>query len=242
MRGFSSSRFDFDEHIDPKHILVLASSYRCGSTFVSTSLWETGLCGAPWEYFNYENVVDVLKARLGVTETDDYIEALLKKRTTRNGVFSVKAHFYHFDDVWNRSPRWRSLQNNMQFLYINRKNKVAQAVSMAKALQDNAWSAFMEPRQVPLFYSKDLIERCLQEVMTQTEAWWAWFDEHGIEPFVVDYDEFVRDHKNGVERILKWLGIEAGNTEKISIPVLERQSGKINAEWEQRFVVEMGKS
>ncbi|MGO7169632.1 Stf0 family sulfotransferase [Rhizobium leguminosarum] len=240
MKGFSSSRFDLNVSTDTKRVLVLASSYRCGSTFVSTSLWETGLCGAPWEYFNYENVVEVLKARLGVTETDEYIKALLKVRTTKNGVFSVKAHFYHFNEVWNRSEQWRSLRDKMHFVYINRNNKVAQAVSMAKAIQDNAWSALMEPRHVPLFYSKDLIERCLQEVMVQTESWWEWFSEHSIEPYVVEYDDFVRDQPSGVEKILAWLGIQGSGVERIALPMLERQGGELNLEWERRFLGDMG--
>ena len=53
---------------------------------------------------------------------------------------------------------------------INRRDKVAQAVSMANAIQTNAWLSLATARRNPLFYNREFISACLQEVRTQTEG------------------------------------------------------------------------
>lgn len=238
MSGYVSARFDFAKRESVSKILVVASSYRSGSTYLSLSLWSDGRFGAPFEYFNYEKHMDYMMARLGTDEVDDYIQKLVRLRTSRNEVFGVKLHFHHFEAIVKSSPVWRDQLRIARFIYVNRKDKIAQAVSMAKALQDNAWSSFGRPRASPLFYSRELIEDCLREVMTQTEGWWRWFAAENIHPFVVNYEEFALDVPGHVARIAEWFGVEGDVREVVKLPITERQSDSVNREWIRRFLAE----
>ena len=49
------------------------------------------------------------------------------------------------------------------FIYINRRDKVAQAISMAKAMQTNAWISFDQVTGKNTRYDADFIEQCKNE-------------------------------------------------------------------------------
>jgi LPS sulfotransferase NodH len=177
-----------------------------------------------------------MMARLGVDGLDDYLKKLVQLRTSSNGVFAVKCHFHHFEMMQEKSQAWRDYAGVTRFIYVDRADKVGQAVSMARALQSNAFLSFETPRQAPLFYSQDFIEECLKEVMSQTTGWARWFDAHQIEPFRVKHEEFVRDVPGHLEMISQWLGVENDVEVPVNLPMAERQSDELNQEWKARFL------
>jgi LPS sulfotransferase NodH len=240
--GYVSARFDLPNHGPPKKVLTIASSYRCGSTYVSQSLWSDGRFGAPFEYFNFEKHMEFMIARLGVDDNDEYIRKLMGLRTSSNQVFGVKAHYHHFEAMLAKSAVWREYLGRMHFVYVNRNDKIAQAVSMCKAIQTNAWVSFERAREAPLFYSRELIEQCLREVMSQTEGWWRWFRARNIRPYVVNYEEFVEDVTSHIERISVWFGVEGDIAKAVTIPLVEKQFDRINREWIDRFLSEAKRS
>jgi LPS sulfotransferase NodH len=238
MSGYVSARFDLPKQSHLRKVMVIASSYRCGSTFISQSLWSDGRFGAPFEYFNFEKQMDYMMARMGGIEIEEYIPKLIELRTSSNQVFGVKAHFHHFEAMHKKCAAWRELQEKTSYLYVNRNDKIAQAVSMCKAIQTNAWISLERTREIPLFYSKELIDQCLREVMAQTEGWWRWFRYQGIQPYVVNYEEFQDDVPAHIEKIAHWLGVEGDVAQVVKLPMVERQSDGINREWIGRFTAE----
>jgi trehalose 2-sulfotransferase len=238
MSGYVNARFDFAERATASKLVVVASSYRSGSTYVALSLWSDGRFGAPFEYFNFEKDMDYMMARLRVDDIEEYLRQLIRLRTSSNGVFGIKAHFHHFEWMLGRSSVLRENLKIARFVYVNRKNKIAQAVSMARALQDNAWISFSRPRQAPVFYSKELIEECLRELMVQSEGWWKWFNANQIQPFVVNYEEFVADANAHVAKIAKWSGVDGDVADVVNLPMIDRQSDALNREWTDRFLAE----
>jgi trehalose 2-sulfotransferase len=198
-------------------------------------LWRDGRFGAPFEYFNFEKHMHYMMARFNTTDFDEYLNGLFQARTSKNGVFSVKVHAHHFTEMLNRSRVWAGAVGDAQFAYINRQDKIAQAVSMAKALQTNAWYSFERPRSVPLFYSFDFIQACLDETMAQTQAWWRWFNRNGVRPHVINHEEFTQDAPGHIARLAKWLGAADGAEAQTKPPLTERQADSVNDEWISRF-------
>ena len=139
-------------------------------------------------------------------------------RASSNGVFGIKAHFHHFDAAMRQSELVRHHFSHARYLYLNRNDKIAAAVSMAKALQSNAWMSFSTPRKAPLFYSRELISECLRELTAQTEDWWGWFDANGIEPYIVNYEEMVADIPATVTKIAQWLDVDVDAGTKVLLP------------------------
>ena len=237
-------RLDFANPVPLRKSYIIASSYRCGSTFLCSELWKSGVLGAPTEYLNIDagNAAipsaaepGRLMVRFGAKTPEDYFVKLVEHRTGRNGIFGMKAHGHHFEAALTWCPSMLKISAPVTFVYINRRDKVAQAVSMAKAMQTNAWISFDQVTGKNTRYDAGFIEQCKNELEQQRLNWWRWFDTNNVTPFVVTYEDLVADKASVVRSIIELL--EAGNDEpeKIDLPPVEKQSDEINSEWAQRF-------
>jgi trehalose 2-sulfotransferase len=240
MSGYASARYDFPHPVPVRRRYVVASTYRSGSTHLCVALWTTGLMGAPWEYLNFEGDMQGLMARLGAASTADYVARLLALRTSANGVFGLKAHFTHFDAALRSFPQLYDHLRDAKFIYMSRGDVGAQAVSMAKALQTNAWLSLAKPRRVPLFYSSEFILACLSEIREQAEGWARWFETHDIAPLVADYETLLSEPQGTVDSIVRFAGVTPQAVAPINLVQPERQADHTNAEWLQRFADDAG--
>ena len=241
--GYTSAALDFPEPTAAQKAYVVASSFRSGSTHLCVCLWETGLLGAPWEYFNFDNVKRFMYARLAANSPGDYLRKLAMLRTSRNGVFGAKMHYRHFEAALREYPPLLEVISPTKFVYINRRDKIAQAVSLARSLQTNAWFAFDKQDTMPLFYSKEFIEDCLREVHRQVDAWWLWFEENKVEPLVVDYEDLVADRAAVVQNVIRFMEVEGDEPDPVSLKRYPmKQSDERNYDWAARFRAAIGQT
>jgi len=217
---------------------IVAASYRCGSTFFCSQLWRTGVLGAPGEYLNVgegRRLRDVMMRRLRVASPEGYFAKLLGCRTSKNGIFGMKVHFPHFVAAVSWYPSLIAALSPLTFIYLDRRDKLAQAVSMARAMQSDAWSSMDGEFEVPLTYDEASIAQCLREIQHQTLGWRRWFDANHIQPFVLYYEDAVADTAGAVRSVVELLGVQGDEPEEIHLPPIERQSDETNAEWVERF-------
>jgi trehalose 2-sulfotransferase len=235
---------DFTTKVPLRKSYIVASSYRCGSTFLCTTLWKTGILGAPTEYLNIDpgnaaipapNEPGRLMVRFGAKTPERYFTRLLQHRTGRNGIFGMKAHGHHFEAALAWCPSMLEILAPVTFIYINRRDKVAQAISMAKAMQTNAWISFDQVTGKNTRYDPDFIEQCMNEIERQRLNWWRWFEANGVTPFVVTYEDMLADKDAVVRNIVELLDAQKDVPEKIDLPDVEKQGDEINAEWASRF-------
>jgi LPS sulfotransferase NodH len=160
--------------------------------------------------------------------------------TTPNGVFGSKLMWGYFGDVLARldaTPENGALEaltkrfGPPRFVHVTRRDKVAQAVSLWKAVQTRAWRASASGCAEPVYHARG-IEYLLAQVAAQDDAWRAWFAAHGITPLHVEYETFISAYEETVRRVLDHLGVSA---EHIPDPPLSRQSDDRSARWVARF-------
>ena len=87
IRNFMDPRLDFPQSVRLRKSYIVASSYRCGSTFFCAELMRTGVLGAPGEYLNVGEgrlLRDIMMRRLRVDSPENYFSKLLGCRTSRN--------------------------------------------------------------------------------------------------------------------------------------------------------------
>jgi LPS sulfotransferase NodH len=235
-------RYVVDERLDFNHFgplrksYVVASSYRSGSQFLCWRLWQTGLLGAPSEVLNPTSELRVLMNRLKASSPADYIAKLLARRTSRNGVFGMKAHFHHFEAFLKDYPALLEVLWPLTYIYISRRDKVAQAVSMAKALQTDWWTSRMEEGPKPaLRYDREMIAKCMEDIEQQDLTWRRWFDAHDVKPFQVTYDELTADSAGVVRNIVELLGVQDDERDEVDVPPARKQADETNQEWIERF-------
>jgi LPS sulfotransferase NodH len=217
---------------------IIASTFRCGSSHLAVSLWRTGRLGAPFEYLNYENEMRVLYYRLRAESPQDYLQKLIERRTTVNGIFGIKVHFHHFQAALVQNAHLLESLRPLHFVYINRQDELAQAVSLAKAFQTRAWVSLIRPARVRLFYNREFIDACREEIRAQKADWERWFSEAGVSPLRVDYEELLGQQETIVGRVLDLLGARADVPTKISVPQVDKQADATNREWTDRYRAE----
>jgi LPS sulfotransferase NodH/2-polyprenyl-3-methyl-5-hydroxy-6-metoxy-1,4-benzoquinol methylase len=240
IRSMSDERFDFEHSAPLRKSYIIASSARSGSTYLARSLAQTGLLGTPSEVFNSAtNELQTLMARFKAYSAADYIAKLLARRTSRNGIFGIKAHFHQFEAFLKKYPALLEALAPVTYIYIDRRDKVAQAVSMAKALQTDQWSSQWRGRPDPVLrYDRGLIEKSLKEVELQDARWLQWFETHDIAPFRVTYEDLIADPAGIVRGIVELLGVRNDEPDVVRVPTVEKQSDDTNQEWIERFARE----
>jgi trehalose 2-sulfotransferase len=235
VRSFTDRRLDFPHSVPLKKSYIIASSFRSGSTFLCVKLWETGVLGAPWEYLNFHSELPLMMARLKPSSNDDYIDKILSCRTSSNGVFALKSHFHDFSQGLDKYKTLLDKLSPITYIYIDRRDKIAQAVSMAKAYQTKSWTSLATPCRTDLRYSKGEIAACFAEANRQTRHWRRWFRSHDIQPMTIDFEDFVTDPAKVVADVIDLLGVGNDKPDCVSVPKIDKQSDDMNEDWIQRF-------
>ncbi len=238
LRNWMGRELDFPGSAPLRKSYVVASSYRCGSTFFCSELWRTGVLGAPAEYLNIgagRMLRDVMARRLQASSPEDYILKLLAHRTSRNGVFGVKAHFHHFEAALTWCPSMLERLSPVTCIHLHRRDEVAQAVSMAMAMQTNAWTSMDGAAAITPRYDEGLIRQCVEEIGRQRLGWLRWFDVNAIAPVVIDFEDLIADPAGVVRGVAELLGVEDDEPEQVHPPPVRKQGDEINLAWAARF-------
>lgn len=224
VRFVLDERLDFNHFVPLKKSYIVASSYRSGSNYFCWELWRTGVLGAPVEFLNPYDALPVLMNRFKASSPADYITKLIQRRSSKNGVFGLKTHSHHFEVFLKQYPQLLEALAPVTFIHINRRNKLAQAVSMAKALQTDFWTSRIESERPPVQYDRELIAKCLEEVEQQELKWPRWFEAHNIEPFRVVYEDLIADTPKVIRKSLSSSALRTTNP---IMSLFHRPSGRV---------------
>jgi LPS sulfotransferase NodH/2-polyprenyl-3-methyl-5-hydroxy-6-metoxy-1,4-benzoquinol methylase len=251
----ADGRLDF---VGPVRLLksyIVASSARNASTFLCKSLWQTGRLGAPWEYLNASfedsrgtlampvdrSVASTMMKRLDGAGPAEYIAKLLECRTSSNGVFGVKARFDDFESAIEEMPELLSTLAPVTYIYVDCRDKLAQAVSIVRKLLTSKASpaSGVRSQNRSLRYDRDLISKCLGWLERQRLAWWRWFEMNGIDPFVVYYEDANADIAGVVRTVEEFLDAQNGFADKVSLPPSRPENDATTDAWAERFTREI---
>ncbi len=196
--------------------------------------------------------------RLGVppTEAPDigqaYLDAVVRHGSGGTGVFGCRIMWESLGGLLNRlaslnqglhgdAMRIEKAFGPTLYVHLTRADKVAQAISLLKALQSGLWhkngdgtSREGPNRPQPTTYDATRIARHVDELRRDDECWASWFGENGIAPVTVDYDTLVADPRRPVSEILSALGLDPSPAEKVS-PRTARLADGDSRIWAERF-------
>jgi LPS sulfotransferase NodH len=223
------------------------------------ALRTTGLPRQPRQYFQDPAVADIAQ-RLAPTEPgrpeqpgefEGWFSYALQRGTSSNGVFGAKMMWNYFDDFRGRVRELPGLGDvtfhqaldtlfpHLRIVFVRRRNKVAQAVSLWKALQTQQWRNEDELSRGD--FSAEYDYRALKHLVNELHFWDArwedWFHATGREPVRVFYEEFVDTRAVTVGRVLDALGINPREPEGHTGPMM-RQADDVSEDWVSRFRLE----
>jgi hypothetical protein len=243
--------------------VVVASTQRSGSTLLCSALERTGLVGVPKEYLLPEflasghrvlgvphptarETVRRLLRRLrlerwwwGYWEIDPstmapYIQALVARRSTANGLFCLKIHWQHFELAQRMGFCPSQLPQPITWIHIERQDRIAQAVSFEKAMRSGAFAANEERSHSVdrLSYDDGGILRTYELLRQSASGWERYFQSAGITPLPVEYEELAADYEGTITRVLEALGF---TNVPVPPPLLQRQANAVNKRWIEAF-------
>lgn len=118
--------------------LMILFTGRCGSTELVASISATGLCGEPDEYFNEETIPETAKD-WQCTSIDSYVAKLIETKSI-NRTFCFKIDGFRLRALKAMiSPTRFFPKTNFNYLYMNRRNVLEQALSYALAKRSGKW-------------------------------------------------------------------------------------------------------
>jgi LPS sulfotransferase NodH len=237
---------------------VVSATPRSGSTLLCALLAGTGVAGRPEEYFEclwrtgaprqpreyFAGVEDpdllalLAPTQPGEADRSDPFPSALERGTTGNGVFGAKLMWAHLLDLAERLERpadpalLRERLPELRYVHVTRGDKVAQAVSLWRAVQTLAWRADEDGQQHEPVYHGGAIAHLVAELTEQDDAWRAWFAANGIEPLTIAYESLADDATAPVAAVLEHVGIGPA---EIPEPPLRRQGDDRSARWVERF-------
>ena len=230
--------FEYDARTEPRVSYLVCSIPRSGSSLLCELLGNTGLAGAPAEFFHPDKMA-ALSERWGVETQDDYLRELLARKTSPNGVFGLKAHWGQYKPRFGEADP-RAAFPNAQLLFITRRDRLRQAISWVRALQTLKWATHDNPRPRPEVFDADHITQQLVRIDREEEIWESMFREWEIEPHRVVYEEFVGAQEQCVREVLGILGVDAPGGLDLPPPVLGRQADALSDEWAERYLADIG--
>jgi LPS sulfotransferase NodH len=158
----------------------------------------------------------------GVTGFDAYVELVVAAGTTPNGVFGTKVMWGHLPEL-SPFPQPR-------FVWLRRRDRVAQAVSFAKAVQTGHWHDWDPAPSAEPVFDFGAIEALIHEVEEHERSWADWFGARGVEPLELAFEELVSDPEAQTLRVLDFIGLRLPEGALIRPLTRSRKAG-LNADW-----------
>jgi len=196
--------------------------------------------GFPLEYFTPSNLRH-WQLRFGTNGIKDTYEMIKRYRTSPNGCFGCKLHFMHFKMLFGEKGIEDSFPN-AKFVFVRRRDLMAQAVSLAKAKQTGSWISYQKPA-AEATYSRSEIEKALKDILRDNARWEYLFSRRGWPCYEVYYEDFLERPTDTITEIGVFLGLEVRPGLNFTFGQLpQRQSDHLNQQFRERYLLEVQES
>ncbi len=234
----------------PSLTYVICTGPRTGSSLLAEGLDATGRAGRPFEYFDATPAnVQFWLDRFHSRDDVEFVEKTIDWATTPNGVCGVKLHWNQTESMRAKLAKasgdsaksdvpladlLKATFTDVRYLWLRRRNKVAQGVSYYLADRTGKWHSFEKPLASPPDFDFAAIDQLVARCVGFDKEWENLFRRHRIAPLVLVYEEFVRSYGATIRGILQFLGISDVGLQ-LPPPRLERMASERSVEWERRY-------
>jgi trehalose 2-sulfotransferase len=235
---------------------LICATPRTGSSLLCGLLDSTGVAGHPESYFRQPDE-GTWAARWGLVCTPDgafryadYMHAAIAAGRTENGVFAARIMWGTLDEVVDKlgssHPDLAGADLDLlnrplghtHYVYLQRDDVLAQAVSWLRAEQTDVWfetneSRPKQPEHEPRF-DLDRVHEFVQLINQHNAAWQEWFASVGVQPHRVRYEDLEGDPVGVCCGVLDFLGLELPPGREIRARH-RRLADELNGQWIDRY-------
>lgn len=231
-----SAAFDFPGAARTTKSLIIASTPRSGSHYLGHALHHTGFFGAPFEYANLKNLQE-WQSRTEAKDLPSVMHALMARRTSATGVFSIKVHWSHVA-AFGGFEKMLSFFPDPRVFQIRRRDMLGQAISTAIAQQTGVYISGQKGNGREPIYDFMQVYRCLRVLLEHNACWQEALATCPVAWDAMDFED-VRELDKAVRRVSDLMDIHQIEDGPRAVERTRRQSTPINEEWRSRFLADM---
>ena len=191
----------------------------------------------------------------------------MENGTTPNGVFGAKIIWQFIEDFvdhlhdipgYEKLPAPQLLARvfpHLSYIWITRRDKVRQAISYWKALQNQMWIGVEDwpkallpaqkntpeehrtpqPPESEVIFDFKTIERLRRDLEEDEVDMQRYFTACKVQPFKIIYEDFVNAYEETVGQVLAYLQIPVSGQLVFGERTLKKQANQQTEEWVQRY-------
>ena len=236
---------------------IICSTVRSGSTLLCKTLEKLEGCGQPKEYF-HRHILKKLKLNNNPDKFLSYCQSIWQEGLSHHGTLGIKMHWWQMLDflsIARQSPDLENKQDweilniifpNSQFIYLWRREIMAQAVSAAIAMQTGQWEKVEQNEtEESLQKEKKLWHNTVKSPKFQPwkiyewekslEAhnlgWRKFFQDNSLPYYEITYEDMIESFTEQIINLVDYLGIDTSQiSSQIAMPT-QRQFNKVNRQF-----------
>ncbi len=219
-----------DDCLEHRRALVLLITPRSGSTHLCELMASTRQLGVPFEYAHWPYIRASGFARdRGVKSLQEYMRHVINECSSDSGIFSMKGDLYHFVPLI-RAGLIRPGLKKVTFVYLTRRDLLAQATSLFRAVQTGRWSSLHQASGSVGFDAQDIIER-VNYLAVMMARWETLFALLNIHPLRVSYEDVLSNAPGVVQQLGSVVGVSIA-PDGLQSPLC-RLRDEASAQWEE---------
>ncbi|MGH2413179.1 MAG: Stf0 family sulfotransferase [Microcystaceae cyanobacterium] len=201
------------EIIFPKVAYAIVSTPRAGSTVLCEALSSTKIAGFPKEDLRESSAILTQHCRF---DSARLLQMLMTYKTTQNGVFGTKLIF-QFLSVFSQSEDFEQILKQFKLIYLTRRDKIAQAVSLFLAQKTKIWHIYSSQqnkkyqsqlKQVNIEDSDlEILHSIYQRILNQEHFLESFFERCQLVPLIIEYEKFIEQPEKHLNTIVNYLNI-----------------------------------
>ncbi len=239
-------------------LYVICTNPRSGSWLLSEGLSRTSVAGNPREWFNpleqqKWNALWRLEYENNLT-AEAYVRLASLKSRTANGVSGVKLHYFQLDalhKITEQIPSFAGLSPiaamekllpNARYIWLQRRDKTRQAISLQLALGTNQWWSIADVKHVPdsqntsaPSFDPEAITGWRTILQEHDRKWLSFFRSIAARPLIIQYEDLAADYASTIRKVVEWLEVPAAKKLAIPPPRLQQQSSPLTESWLRQY-------
>jgi trehalose 2-sulfotransferase len=208
---------------------------------------SSDIAGKPQEYA-IEDDVRTWRSYHGFASHEEYFWCFFRQLTiTCNRICGVKLVWPQLEHLIGDIKRYAGIEvkgirgtleafaPNVKYIYLTRRDIVRQSISLARAIQTQAWSSLV-PECSSVTYNRAAIEFARHSLIEQENRWQEFLlTIPSVRVHTICYEDLTKDLEKIQEKILAWLGLPC-NGLSYCAPTLRKQSDGQTEVWLRRFL------
>lgn len=223
----------------PRKRYLIATTGRSGSTFLCSRIADYGELGFPMEFLN-ESYISEFDRLFPSPNLEDYERYVTGSFASRQGIFGIKTDWWRFYEARRLGLFDTLLQPIDLIVHLKRDDFVAQAVSLALAVESNVWhdrdvnSDTLDSWHESCVYEPAKIKHHARNLLNQEYHWRNFIAEAEAPSIELIYEEVAKDVDGAIRSLADAFDLRLGAKPPKAEAVRQVKSA-VARDWSGRF-------